>query len=120
MPNEGEGNDSGQRDQATKGWHNQGRQGRNQRRQGNRGVDQQCGRQTRFEGREPRLQGHIYDWMGERTPQRYVRTTREISTYVGIIYTKYTADFTAAVDSLDIADPVEPPAPDPGNQVAFE
>ena len=44
MPNEGEGNDSGQRDQATKGWHNQGRQGRNQCRQGNRGADQQRGR----------------------------------------------------------------------------
>ena len=43
MPNEGEGNDSGQRDQATKGWHNQGRQGRNQRRTGNRGADQQRG-----------------------------------------------------------------------------
>ena len=43
MPNEGEGNDSGQHDQATKGWHNQGRQGRNQCRQGNRGADQQRG-----------------------------------------------------------------------------
>ena len=30
------------------------------------------------------------------------------------------ADFTAAVDSLDLADPIEPPAPDPGNQVVFE
>ena len=120
MPNEGERNDPGQRDQATKGWHNQGRQGRNQRRQGNRGADHQRGRQTRFEGREPRLQGHIYDWTGERTPERYIRTTREIGTYVGTVYTKYTADFTAAVDSLDLADPDEPPAPDPGNQVAFE
>ena len=120
MPNEGEGNDSGQRDQATKGWHNQGRQGRNQHRQGNRGADQQRGRQTRFEGREPWLQGHIYDWTGERTSEQYIRTTREISTYIRVVYTKYTADFTAAVDSLDLADPDEPPAPDPGNQVAFE
>ena len=64
MPNEGEENDSGQRDQALKGWHSQVRQGRNQRRHGNRGTDQQRGRQTRFEGREPRLQGHIYDWTG--------------------------------------------------------
>ena len=120
MSNEGEGNDSGQRDQAAKGWHNQGRQGRNQRRQANRGADQQRGWQTRFEGREPRLQGQFYDWMGEQTPERYIRTTREISTYVGIVYTKYTADFTAAVVSLDLADPVEPPATDPGNQVAFE
>ena len=120
MPNEGEGNDSGQRDQATKGWSNHGRQGRNQRRQGNCGGDQQRGQQARFEGREPRLHGHIYDWTGERTPERYIRTTREISTNVGVVYTKYTADFTAAVDSLDLAGPIEPSAPDPGNQVAFE
>ena len=33
---------------------------------------------------------------------------------------RYTADFTAAVDTLELADPVEPPAPDPGDQVAFE
>ena len=44
----------------------------------------------------------------------------EISTYVGTVYTKYPADFTAAVDSLDLADPDEHPAPDPANQVAFE
>ena len=94
-----------------KGWHNQGRQTRNQRRQGNRGADHQRGRQAWFEGREPRLQGHIYDWTGERTPERYIRTTREISTYVGVIYTKYNADFTAAVDTLDLPDPTEPPAP---------
>ena len=53
MPNEKEGNDPGQHDQPVKGWHNQGRQGRNQRRQGNCGADQQRGRQARFEGREP-------------------------------------------------------------------
>ena len=120
MPNESEGNDSGQRDQPVNGWHNQGRQGRNQRRQGNHGADQQRGRQARFEGRERRLQGHIYDWTGERPPERYIRTTREISTYVGVVYTKYKVDFTAAVDTLDLADPIEPPAPDPANQVAFE
>ena len=83
-------------------------------------ADLQRGRQPRFEGCEPRLQGHIYDWTGERTPERYIRTTREISTYVGVMYTKYMADFTSAVDTLDLANPDEPPAPDPANQVAFE
>ena len=72
MSDEGGGNDSGQRDQTTKGWHNQGRQGQNQHRQGNRGANQQHGRQTRFEGREPWLHSHIYDWTGERTPERYI------------------------------------------------
>ena len=120
MPNEDEGTDSAQREQGTKSWQNQGRSGRGQRRQGNRTTDPQRGRQPRFEGREPRLQGHIFDWTGERTPERYIRTTREISTYVGVVYTKYTADFTAAVDTLELTDPEEPPAPDPANLVEFE
>ena len=55
MSNEGGGNESGQRDQAAKGWHNQGRQGRNQRRQGNRGADQQRGRQTRTTAPRPHI-----------------------------------------------------------------
>ena len=120
MPNEDEGTDSTQREQGTKGWQNQGRPGRGQRRQGNHTTDPQRGRQPRFEGREPRLQGHIFDWTGERTPERYIRMTREISTYVGVVYTKYTTDFTAAVDTLELTDPEEPPAPDPANLVAFE
>ena len=106
MPNEVDGKDPAQREQGAKTWQNQGRPGRGQRRQGNRSADLQRVRQPRFEGREPRLQGHIYDWTGERTPERYIRTTREISTYVGVMYTKYTVDFTAAVDTA--------------NQVAFE
>ena len=120
MPNEADGKDLGQREQGTKGWQNQGRPGRSQCRQGNHAGDLQRGRQPRFEGREPRLQGHIYDWTGERMPERYIRTTRKISTYVGVVYTKYTADFTAAMDTLELVDPEEPPAHDPANLVALE
>ena len=120
MPNEAEGKDSMQHEQGTKSWQNQGRPGRSQCRQGNRTADPQCRRQPRFEGCEPRLHGHIYVWTGERTPERYIRMTREISTYVGVVYTKYTADFTAAVDTLELTDPEEPPAPDPANLIAFE
>ena len=75
MPNEDEGNDPGQREQGARGWQNQGCHGRNQGRQGNLGADLQCGRQSMFEGCEPRLQGHIYNWTGERTPERYIQTT---------------------------------------------
>ena len=80
MPSEADNKDQGKQEQGAKAWQGQGRPGRNQRRQGNRGGDPQRGRQPRFEGREPRLQGHIYDWTGERTPERYIRTMREIST----------------------------------------
>ena len=120
MPNDGEGNDQSQREHGTNGGQHQGLHGCNQRRHGNRGVEHQRGRQPKFEGEEPCLQGHIYDWTGERTPEQYIRTTHEISTYIGVTYPKYTVDFTAAVDTLDLIDPVEPPAPDPANIVVFE
>ena len=51
MPNEGDRNGPGQREQGTKGWQSQGRHGRSQRRQGNHGADLQRGREPRFEGR---------------------------------------------------------------------
>ena len=76
-------------------------------------MELQRGRHPRFEGREPQLQGHIYDWTGERTPEWHIRTTREISNHIGVVYMKYMADFTAAVDTLELTDPEEPPAPDP-------
>ena len=120
MPTDEAGNEQSPREHGTSGGQHQGRHGRNQRRHGNRGGDHQRGRQPKFEGREPRLQGHIYDWTGERTPERYIRTTREIGNYVGIAYPKYTADFTAAVENLELTDPEEPAAPDPANLVAFE
>ena len=44
----------------------------------------------------------------------------ERSVIIGVAYTKYTADLTATVDTLELVDPLEPPAPDPGDQVAFE
>ena len=120
MPADEGGNDQSPREHGASGGQHQGRNGRNQRRHGNRGGEHQRARQPKFEGREPRLQGHIYDWTGERTPERYIRTTREIGNYVGVAYPKYTADFTAAVDNLELTDPEEPAAPDPANLVAFE
>jgi hypothetical protein len=46
--------------------------------------------QTRFERREPSLQGFIYDATGERNPYQYIKTTKEIVNYVGRTYTKFT------------------------------
>ena len=52
---------------------------------------------TRFEGREPSLKGFIYDYSGERKPDQFIKTTKEVVNYVGRTYTKYTAEFTQAV-----------------------
>ena len=74
----------------------------------------------RFEGREPSLKGHVYDFTGDRTPDQYIRTTKEIVTYVGRTYTKYTSDFTQAMNTLTLHDPVAPANPAQGDVVAFE
>ena len=72
MPTDEGGNDQSPCEHGNNGGQHQGRHGRNQWRYGNRGGEHQRGRQPKFEGREPRLQGHIYDWTGERTPERYI------------------------------------------------
>jgi hypothetical protein len=75
---------------------------------------------SRFEGREPSLKGHIYDITNERNPDQYIKTTKEITNFVGRTYTKFKTEFTNAVSSLELDDPVQPEAPDPGDQIAFE
>jgi Zinc knuckle len=67
--------------------------------------------QPRFEGREPSLKGYIYDATGERNPDQYIKTTKEIINYVGRTYTKYTAEFTQAVQDLELTDPTPPANP---------
>jgi hypothetical protein len=75
---------------------------------------------VKFEGREPSLKGYIYDSTGERNPDQYIKTTKEITNYVGRTYTKYTAEFTQAVRDLELDDPTAPADPDPTNPIAFE
>jgi hypothetical protein len=76
--------------------------------------------QQRFEGREPTLKGYVYDFTGERMPDQFIKTTKEIKNYVGRTYVKYTADLVQAVEDLVIQDPVAPADPDPANQLAVE
>lgn len=69
----------------------------------------QCGR---FEGREPMLKGHIYDFTGERNPDQYTKTTDKIIDHVGRTHTKYTAEFTRAIRDLHLEDPLAPADPE--------
>lgn len=75
---------------------------------------------TQFEGREPSLKGFIYDSTGERNPDQYIKTTKEIINYVGRTYTKYTSIFTQAVRDLNLANPVAPSDPDVTNPIQYE
>ena len=57
---------------------------------------------------------------GGVAPRSYRDVLMNGEVRLGVVYTKDTAKFTTAVDTLQLNDPKEPPAPDPANQVAFE
>ena len=76
--------------------------------------------QPKFEGREASLKGLIYDVTGERNPDQFIKTTKEIINYIGRMYMKYTAEFTQTVRDLELADLTAPENSDPENVVAFE
>ena len=101
---------------------NNGNNGRrDQRRQNNQRYRyNNCSMTTTFEGQEPSLKGHVYDYTGDWTPDQYIKTTKEIVNYVGRTYTKYTPEFTKAVQNLKLIDPTPPETPDAGDQIVFE
>ena len=57
---------------------------------------------------------------GERNPDQYNKTTKELVNFVGRMYAKFTSEFTNSVATLELTDPVRPANPDPGDQIAFE
>jgi hypothetical protein len=92
-----------------------GQSGRGRRRD-NRPRQQQ----PRFEGREPTLKGHVYDFTGKQMPDQYIKTTKEIKNFVGRTYTKFTGDLVQAVEDLSLDNPQAPTDPDPTNPLAVE
>ena len=125
----GSGSSPGQPDQPQQqnnptnpGNRNRGNRGSNRgnRHRGQHGGNRRSTTDSRFEGREPSLAGYIYDYTGERNPDQWIKTTKEIINHVGRTYTKFTAEFTEAVKSLELTDPVIPAPPDPQNPVQFE
>ena len=73
-----------------------------------------------FEGREPTLQGNIYDSTGERNPDQFIKTTKEIINYVGRTFTRYTGEFTQAVRDLHLDNPTKPDDPKTESMIAVE
>ena len=49
-------------------------------------------RKTQFTGRESAMNGHIFDYTGERTPEKHIRTMRELVAHVGLTYKEYTTE----------------------------
>ena len=77
-------------------------------------------RKTQFIGREPAMNGHIFDYTGEWTPEKYIRTMRELVAHVGLTYKNYTTELKEGLETLALVDPTEPDNPAECNQVAFE
>lgn len=77
-------------------------------------------RQTpRFVGREPLLQGNIFD-SGEGNVDQFIKTTHEITIYIGTRHKKYVSTFAEAVRTLELVDPAAPTDPDPTDILAVE
>ena len=76
-------------------------------------------KKNQFTGRESGMNGHIFDYTGERTPEKYIRTVTELLAHVGSTYKEYTTDLKEGLENLALADPIAPNNPPDGNQVAF-
>jgi hypothetical protein len=99
---------------------NLGKFQRNRRGYNNVKTNHQQRQLSRFEGREPTLKGYIYDITAERNLDQFIKTTKEVTIYVGRTYTKYTSEFIMAVNNLELDDPEEPAVPNAGDQIGFE
>ena len=66
------------------------------------------------------MNGHVFDYTGERTPEKYIQTMKELVAHVGLTYKDYTTDLKEGLESLALVDPTAPVNPPEGNQVAFE
>ena len=64
------------------------------------------------------MNGHVFDYTGECTPEKYIRTMKELLAHVSFTFKEYTTDLKEGLENL--ADPTAPDNPPEGNQVAFE
>ena len=111
----GNTNGRGGRGRANRG--NRGNRNNNRSNNGRNGSSAS----SRFDGREASLRGHIYDFAEEQNPQQFVKTTEEVTNWVGREYKEYTKEFVEAVRNLELDDPDEPDDPvDPNDRVAVK
>ena len=53
----------------------------------------------RFEGETEALKGHVYDWIGSKSADLFITTTKQIAGYVGRTYTQG-GDICFAVENV--------------------
>ena len=61
-----------------------------------------------------------FDLQAHKSPDQYIRTTHEITNYIGRIHKKHTAIFVKAIEALELDMPLEPNNPGETSAVAME
>ena len=102
------------------GRENSGGRGSRRRNNNRENRNDDNNKRTPFVGRESAMNGHVFDYTGERTPEKYIRTMKELVAHVGLTYKDYTTDLQEGLENLVLTDPTAPENPPDGNQVAFE
>ena len=89
--------------------------GRGSRRRNNNrdGRNDDINKKTPFVGRESAMNGHVFDYTGERTPEKYIRTMKELVAHVGLTNKHYTTDLQEGLENLVLVDPMAPENPPP-------
>ena len=66
------------------------------------------------------MNGHVFDYTGEWTHEKYIRMMKELLAHVGLTYKEYTTEPKEGLENLALVDLTEPDNPPEGNQVVFE
>ena len=96
--------------------------GRGNRRRGNSrdNCNEDNNRRNQFTGQESAMNGHVFDYTGECTPEKYIRTMKELLAHVGLTYKDYTTKLKEGLENLALVDPTALDNPADGDQVAFK
>ena len=93
----------------------------NRRRSNNRdNRNDDNNKKSSFAGRESAMNGHVFDYTGERMPEKYIHTMKELLAHVSLTYKEYTTELKEGLENLALRDPTAPDNPPEGNQVASE
>ena len=84
--------------------------GRGNRRRGNNrdNRNDDNNRRNQFTGQESAMNGHVFDYTGECTPEKYIRTMKELLAHVGLTYKDYTTEPKEGLENLSLVDPTAP------------
>ena len=66
------------------------------------------------------MNGHVFDYTGERMPEKYIRTMKELLAHVSLTYKEHTTELKEGLESLALVDPTPPDNQPGGSQAAFE